>query len=435
MLWLVFFFVLVVDYYIGCQWTGVDGMCLYGSRPIFGTYGVNALWFFANWCCMLVWYGVLISFAERIRNFFRLPTTTTLCTSVRVSVPTEGEEILSMYPAPFVRVLRALSRGIALSCGGSATSVTWRHQTVLVQTSEAGTKFFEFECQRYVLSEATELFESPTISVGETFEEIAANGEGLTEAEARRRMELLGANQIPFEMDTMAQAVGKEFFSFFYLYQLLIYSVWFWWSYLVVACCLFCVVLLSAAGNIYMSLKGQQTIQKLSKYSTPVRLNRLKGANGGLVEEERSSMDMVVGDLVSVAGDWILPCDMVVLRGSAVCDESGLTGESKPVRKVEIPVASAAAYDPMHGGGKHTLFAGTRVLQADSVTAVVAATGVRTSKGELVSQVRSERDKERQARDRGETDEIQGRNRDQRRDREIKKTPQRMHSSTVVCVS
>ena len=93
--------------------------------------------------------------------------------------------------------------------------------------------YFEFECQRYVLNSATQTFESPNISVGLTYEDIAAASEGLDEDEAAERLELIGPNKIPFEMDTKMEAVFKEFFSYFYLYQLLIYSVWFWWSYLV----------------------------------------------------------------------------------------------------------------------------------------------------------------------------------------------------------
>ena len=62
-------------------------------------------------------------------------------------------------------------------------------------------------------------------------------------------------------------------------------------------------------------------------------------------------------------GDWVLPCDLVLLRGTCVADESALTGEAMPVQKTPAPRDGALPYRADKGGAKHTLFAGTKVLQ------------------------------------------------------------------------
>ncbi len=43
------------------------------------------------------------------------------------------------------------------------------------------------------------------------------------------------------------------------------------------------------------------------------------------------------GDVVKVPEKLVLPCDMVLITGSAIVNESILTGESIPVMKASIP--------------------------------------------------------------------------------------------------
>ncbi|POM80277.1 P-type ATPase (P-ATPase) Superfamily, partial [Phytophthora palmivora] len=61
-----------------------------------------------------------------------------------------------------------------------------------------------------------------------------------------------------------------------------------------------------------------------------------------------SSPDIAPGDHVKVSENWVVPCDMAIVKGTTVCDESMLTGESMP----------------------HMLFAGTRVLSSHAGVAL-----------------------------------------------------------------
>ena len=99
----------------------------------------------------------------------------------------------------------------------------------------------------------------------------------------------------------------------------------------------------------------------------------------GLVHQV-SARDVVVGDLVEVHSGEPFPADCVLVAGETVqVDESALTGESWPVRKV--PVAPGSA--PASLDTSHWCLAGTRLL-AGSARVRVVATGGATLYAEIV---------------------------------------------------
>ncbi|GMF15576.1 unnamed protein product [Phytophthora lilii] len=112
------------------------------------------------------------------------------------------------------------------------------------------------------------------------------------------------------------------------------------------------VVTSSAVVNIYTQRHIQSSIVQMTRYRTNVRVFR----DGEW--RELSSPDVAPGDLVKVSENWAVPCDMAIVKGRTVCDESMLTGESMPVQKFPIPEYSNEVYDPEKGSKKHTLFAG-----------------------------------------------------------------------------
>eukprot|EP00121_Abeoforma_whisleri_P017044 Awhi_evm1s15625 len=204
---------------------------------------------------------------------------------------------------------------------------------------------------------------------------------------ARRRLQEFGINSIPFTPTSIPMLFVSEFSTFFYYYQFIMYIVWVWFSYLFIALMEVSVVILSAIINVYIQWNNEKAIAQLTKHEATCNVKR----DGNWTK--LSARFVVPGDIVQVEEKSGIPCDMVLVSGNALVNESSLTGESKPVQKTACRNESAM-YNPHGSGVKHTLFAGTAVLQNETTNqkstsplAIVTATGINTSKGELVSQI------------------------------------------------
>jgi len=102
-----------------------------------------------------------------------------------------------------------------------------------------------------------------------------------------------------------------------------------------------------------------------------------------------SSLFLIPGDLIEIPDNQVMPCDILLLKGTCVMNESMLTGESVPVIKHQLPV-SQKMFD-MEADGASILFSGTKCLEAkktgrhgSAAVGVVLRSGFSTMKGRLI---------------------------------------------------
>jgi Ca2+-transporting ATPase len=128
--------------------------------------------------------------------------------------------------------------------------------------------------------------------------------------------------------------------------------------------------------TLYQERKTEHALQKLRELASPRALVIREGA-----QKRIAGRDVVSGDLVVLSEGDRVPADGVVVSGvNFSADESLLTGESVPVRKV----ASSQETTVGRPGGDDLpfVYSGTLIVQGHGI-ARIAATGIHTELGKI----------------------------------------------------
>lgn len=337
--------------------------------------------FLSLWIIVSVWLATIVYFRESMLNFFCYPTRLDKCTRVRMFKPETSEILLadrSGISAIVVKVENWLM-------GRTSAASQGIEETVPVQVASNGDRFIEFQHLRYTFDEVEGKFIPGSVVLPDTYDVIAANvNDGLTTEEHTRRLDIVGKNAIQVEMPSIWRSIVDEFFSVFYIYQLMCYYVWYFTDYVWVSVLNTVVIVFAAFINIMAKRSMFSSIVKMTHYQSDVTVKR----DGQWTTVK--SADVAPGDLVRVTENWELPCDLIIVKGATVCDESMLTGESMPVQKFPIPEDSHDLYVSDGSGKKYTLFSGTKTLASgrdEEILAVVQSTGAHTSRGQLVQAI------------------------------------------------
>ncbi|MCI4673677.1 cation-translocating P-type ATPase [Candidatus Mycolicibacterium alkanivorans] len=137
--------------------------------------------------------------------------------------------------------------------------------------------------------------------------------------------------------------------------------------------------------SIYQEHKTENALAALRDLSSPRALVIRDGAQVRI-----AGRDVVRGDLLMLAEGDRVPADSVLVESANFSvDESALTGESVPVRKVSIdPSALAAAMGRPGGDATPWVFSGTLVVKGHAI-AVAKETGAGTELGKIGAALRT----------------------------------------------
>lgn len=220
--------------------------------------------------------------------------------------------------------------------------------------------------------------------VSEVLGEVKSTREGLTSAQASRRLEENGKNKL---------AEGKKIPTFVrFLMQfrdpmtiiLLVAAVisgvtaaysgeHFTDVFIIMA-----VVIINAVLGVYQESKAEKAIEALQEMAAATS----KVMRDGKIVDVKSE-DLVVGDIIVLEAGDAIPADARILESASLkIEEAALTGESVPVNKITALLRLETEKDVPLGDRKNMVYMGSTVAYGRG-TAVVVATGMDTEMGKI----------------------------------------------------
>ncbi|KAL7067525.1 E1-E2 ATPase family protein [Cryptosporidium serpentis] len=169
-----------------------------------------------------------------------------------------------------------------------------------------------------------------------------------------------GFNNIPVQLPSLLYSLVKEITNPLTVFQLLIVASFAFQGFVLYPIKWVPMMILSIIASIRTHLKSTINIQKLADMNGSEKVTVIR--DGQL--QKVNSVDLVPGDVINIYEGMDVPCDMMLIYGSAVVNESMLTGESAEI--VKLPVTEyenddISPDDGVFSGKKFFLYSGTHV--------------------------------------------------------------------------
>uniref|UniRef100_UPI00398E31D1 polyamine-transporting ATPase 13A3-like isoform X4 n=1 Tax=Pristiophorus japonicus TaxID=55135 RepID=UPI00398E31D1 len=163
--------------------------------------------------------------------------------------------------------------------------------------------------------------------------------DGLVYQESQNRKLIYGPNIIAVQVPPYWKLLGKEILNPFYAFQAFSVILWFVEAYYPYAVAIIVMSICSIALSLYTARKQYTMLHEMVQSHNSTRVTVLRK---GSASEIISSSELVPGDVIIIPQqEMILPCDVVLMNGAVVVNESMLTGflttKGQLVRSILFP--------------------------------------------------------------------------------------------------
>jgi len=214
--------------------------------------------------------------------------------------------------------------------------------------------------------------------IKEVLKELNTTENGLSNEEAKNRLEKYGLNRLKEEKGLSPFKIFfNQFKSFLIIILILAAIISFFIGEVADSLVILVIVVLNALIGFFQEYKAEKTIEALKKLEA-LKTTVIRDGKEQVILAE----GLVIGDIIKIeAGDKI-PADCRIIYSNNVnVDEAALTGESVPASKVDKTVNTKNIADQ-----KNMLFSGTLVTRGIG-RAVVVRTAMDTEIGKIATLV------------------------------------------------
>ncbi|MBC7333542.1 MAG: cation-translocating P-type ATPase [Actinobacteria bacterium] len=204
---------------------------------------------------------------------------------------------------------------------------------------------------------------------------------GITEEEARRRLEKFGYNELEEKRGRSPLKIFISQFNDFMIWILIAaaFVSGFLIREVLDAIVILVILVINATLGFIQEFRAEKALQALKELSAPTAKVIREG-----VEKNINSKLLVPGDIIKLSVGDLVPADCrIIEETNLLSDESLITGESLPVEKTTSQLEDQSL--PI-GDRKNMLFSGTTIVKG-RCKAVIVETGNKTEIGKIASLV------------------------------------------------
>ncbi|CAH2233997.1 jg9900 [Pararge aegeria aegeria] len=248
---------------------------------------------------------------------------------------------------------------------GFSEIVKLHHTKPIKKDSSTPDVWFIFQKSKYIYNWDKKQFHTVEFPDNKTYEEYMeskgyADDESIEVAEKE-----YGKNEMIMAVPEFMELFKERATAPFFVFQVFCVALWCldkYWYYSIFT--LFMLIMFECT-LVQQQLRNMAEIRKMG--NKPYNINVYRNRRWRQIISDQ----LLPGDIVSLTrslNDNLVPCDIVLLRGSCIVDESMLTGESVPQMKESIENAKDLKQNlDIKGDGRlHMLFGGTKIVQHSS---------------------------------------------------------------------